>query len=148
MVIQTRGRKNREYLATFPSELHCVRMHSSVADSWKDLPANFAILWRGIQLTHVQCYNVQLWKWSMTPLKLGKTKFLWLKSLWYFSFHDHGGFSSVIDTAERISGKQLWGSGLKFQRCHCHRWNSNCWIMLLCYSTWFALFAHLKMFRV
>jgi hypothetical protein len=38
-----RGRKNREYLATFPSELYCVRMHSSVADSWKDLPANFAV---------------------------------------------------------------------------------------------------------
>jgi hypothetical protein len=39
----TRGRKNREYLATFPSELHCVRMHSSVANSWKGLPVNFVI---------------------------------------------------------------------------------------------------------
>jgi hypothetical protein len=84
-------------------------------------------------------------------------KFLWLKSLWYFSFHDHGrfsglidtaetvsveslmplkrfqwchwhrciGFSGVIDTAESVSAvsltalKQLWGAGLKFQRCQC-----------------------------
>jgi hypothetical protein len=38
-----RGRKNREYLATFPSELHCERMHSSVANSWKGLPVNFGI---------------------------------------------------------------------------------------------------------
>jgi hypothetical protein len=32
----TRGRKNREYFTTFPSELHCVRMHSSVDNSvWR-----------------------------------------------------------------------------------------------------------------
>jgi hypothetical protein len=55
-LVLIRGRKNREYLATFPSELHCVRMHSIVANSWKDLPVNFAILLRDIQITHVQCY--------------------------------------------------------------------------------------------
>jgi hypothetical protein len=32
------------------------------------------------------------------------TKFLWLKSILYFSFHDHGGFSGVIDTTETVSG--------------------------------------------
>jgi hypothetical protein len=54
----------------------------------------------------------------MTPLKFGKQNFWCLKYLWYFKFHDHGGFSGVIDTAETISAvsvtplKQLWGSGL------------------------------------
>jgi hypothetical protein len=34
-IVPSRGRKNREYLATFPSELHGELMHSSVANSWK-----------------------------------------------------------------------------------------------------------------
>jgi hypothetical protein len=60
--ILTRGRKNREYLATFPSELHCVRMHSSqcssVANSWKDHA------WRSRMPDGVQCpcspYQIKL----------------------------------------------------------------------------------------
>jgi hypothetical protein len=60
VVVVRRGRKNREYLATFPSELHCVRMHSSDANSWKDLPVDLAILLHGIKLTHVNATVVQL----------------------------------------------------------------------------------------
>jgi hypothetical protein len=44
---------------------------------------------------------------SMTPLKFGKKFVWWLKSLWYFLFHDHGGFSAVIDTAETVSAVSL-----------------------------------------
>jgi hypothetical protein len=61
----TRGRKNREYLATFPSELHCVRMHSSVANSWKDLPVNFTTLLRVFNSHMFNATEVQLWKWFL-----------------------------------------------------------------------------------
>jgi hypothetical protein len=44
---------------------------------------------------------------SMTLLKFGKKFFVWLKSLEYFKFHDHGGFSGVIDTAETVSAVSL-----------------------------------------
>jgi hypothetical protein len=44
---------------------------------------------------------------SMTLLKFGKKKFLWLKSLQCFKFHDHGGFIGVIDTAETVSAVSM-----------------------------------------
>jgi hypothetical protein len=42
-----RGRENREYFATFPSELQCVRMHSSVANS----------VWRSRTSDGIRCAN-------------------------------------------------------------------------------------------
>jgi hypothetical protein len=109
--------------------LQCCRLlERSAGQFWDSVtwyltptPALHSSMMPAVSLTLLKSFQ-----WcQMTPLKLGKQNFLWLKSLWYFSFHDHGGFSSVIDTAERVSGKQLRGSGPKFQRCHCHQWNSN-----------------------
>jgi hypothetical protein len=45
----------------------------------------------------------------MTPCFSGvtvTTEILWLKSLQNFSFHYHGDFSGVIDTAEAITAGQ------------------------------------------
>jgi hypothetical protein len=48
-------------------------------------------------------------------------KILWLKSLWYFKFHDPGGFSGVNETISAVSMTPR----KRFQRCHWHLWNSN-----------------------
>jgi hypothetical protein len=63
-----RGRKNREYLATFPSELHCVRMHYSVANSWKGLPLNFAIQRRRFDIP--TGYHRHVINYSIIPSKV------------------------------------------------------------------------------
>jgi hypothetical protein len=51
----------------------------------------------------------------MTPLKFGNKK--WLKSLQYFKFHNHDGFSGIIDTAETVSTVSLTPLN-RFQQCH------------------------------